>query len=100
MHIAGVADLIELNKFGLDETDVKFKEGELDRMIFHVTKKDEDKLNEIYHQATYVLKKKGVLLMVGRNSWEISVPGKFKLVSEEEVKRGESSWKIWKMEKK
>lgn len=98
--IAGVAELIELNKFDLDELDVKFSKGKIDRLILQVTRKDEDKLNEIYYQASYVLKKKGTLLIMGRNSWEISVSGKFKLISEEEVKRGGSTWKVWLMEKK
>lgn len=98
--IAGVSELIELSKFDLDEMDVKFKEGEVDRLIFQITKKDEDKLNEIYYQANYVLRKKGTLLIIGRSSWEISVSDRFKLLSEEEIKRGESAYKVWVMEKR
>jgi len=98
--IAGVDDLVKLNKFSLDELDVKFSEGEVDRLVFQVTRKDEDKLNEIYYQASYVLRKKGVLMMIGRSGWKISISNKFKLISEELIKKGESSWRVWVMEKK
>ncbi len=98
--IAKVSELIELSKFDLDEMDVKFSKGSVNRLIFQVTKKDEDKLNEIYYQTDYVLKKKVTLLMVGRKDWDISVSDKFKLVSSEEIKRGGSIYKVWLMEKK
>ncbi|MBR9683654.1 hypothetical protein GOV03_03890 [Candidatus Woesearchaeota archaeon] len=99
-QIAGVAKLVELNKFDVDEIDVKFSEGSVDRLIFQVTRKDEAKLNELYYQANYVLKKKGTFLMVSRGTWEPSISGKFKLLSEEVVKRGGSSHKVWLLEKK
>lgn len=98
--IAGVAELIELNKFDLDEMDVKFSCGDVDRLIFQITKKDEDKLNEIYYQANYVLRKKGALLVVCRSGWEMTVSDKFKLISNGEIKRGSSGYKVWLMEKK
>ena len=91
---------VEVNKFSLDELDVKFSASEVDRLIFQITKKDEDKLNEIYYQADYVLRKKGVLLMVGRESWEISISDKFKLISSEVVKKGTSGYRVWVLEKK
>lgn len=100
IQIAGLKDLIELNKMEADEMDVKFKEGEIDCLVFYITRKDEDKLNEIYYQANYVLKKKGSLLLVGRSNWEISFPEKFKLITQEELKKGESSWRLWLLEKR
>ncbi len=97
-QLAGV--YVTANKFDLDELDVKFSEGEVDRLIFQITKKDEDKLNEIYYQANYVLRKKGTLLILSREGWEISVSDKFKLVGSEVIKKGQSSYKIWLLEKK
>jgi len=98
--LAGVASELVLGKYGLDELDVKFKEGELDRLLFQVTRKDEDTLNEMYYQASYVLRKKGILLIMGRGGWEITISDKFKLVSEEVVRKGDSGWKVWVLEKK
>lgn len=98
--IAGTDEFLELNKFDLDEIDVKFSENEIDRLIFHITRKDEDKLNEIYYQANYVLKKKGTLLLFGRKNWEVSISDKFKLISEENIERGDSCLKVWLLEKK
>lgn len=98
--IAGTDEFLELNKFDLDEIDVKFSENEIDRLIFHITRKDEDKLNEIYYQANYVLKKKGTLLLFGRKNWEVSISDKFKLISEEKIERGDSCLKVWLLEKR
>ena len=91
---------VGVNKFSLDELDVKFSDGELDRLIFQITKKDEDKLNEIYYQADYVLRQKGVLLLLGRENWDLSISDKFKLVSSEVIKKGTSGYKIWVLGKK
>ncbi|MBU0470717.1 MAG: hypothetical protein KKA62_02040 [Nanoarchaeota archaeon] len=99
-QLAGVKNILGTCKLSLDELDVKFKENELDHLIFHVTTKDEGKINEIYYQAGYVLKKKGTLLLVGRTAWNLSISEKFKLISEEEIWRGESSYKLWLLEKK
>ena len=98
--LAGVQERVEINKWDIDELDVKFKEGEVDRLLFLVTKKDETRINEIYYQAKYVLRKGGTLLLFGRESWEISIPEKFKLVFSEIVRKGDSSWKMWLLEKK
>jgi len=91
---------VKVNKFSLDELDVKFSEQEIDRLIFQITKKDEDKLNEIYYQANYVLRKKGVVLIICREGWEISISDKFKLLSSEVIKRGTSGYRVWVLEKK
>ncbi|MEK6809679.1 MAG: hypothetical protein AABY40_03320, partial [Nanoarchaeota archaeon] len=77
-----------------------FHEHEFDQVMFQVTTKDEDKLNEIYHQVKYLLKPKGTLLLIGRESWTISVPSFCKLVSEEVLERGENKYKLWLMQKK
>ena len=91
---------VEFNKYSLEDLDIKYKENFFDRLIFQVTKKDEDKLNEIYYQANYVLKKKGNLLLIGRTGWEVSISEKFKLLKEEEFSKGGSVHKLWLLEKK
>lgn len=99
-QLAGAKNFLEIMNCSLDELDVKFAENEFDNVIFHVTSKDEDKLNEMYYQAHYILKKKGFLLLIGRNGWEITVSDKFKLSQAGEIKRGESVHKYWLLEKK
>ena len=98
--IAGVAPLIHLSRHTLDELDVKFSPNEIDRLIVHLTRKDEDKINELYYQASYILKPKGTLLIIGRSTLEISAPEKFILVEKKEVLRGENAYGMWLMEKK
>ena len=91
---------LKVQKYDLDDLDVKFEENEFDNLIFHVTTKDEDKINEIYYQANYVLKSKGTLLLFGREHWELSISDKFKLIEEGEIHRGDSVLKHWLLKKK
>ncbi|MDP3699198.1 MAG: THUMP domain-containing protein [Nanoarchaeota archaeon] len=99
-QIAGVRKFVDLQKILLDELSGAFHEHEFDQILFQVTTKDEDKLNEIYHQVKYLLKPTGTLLLIGRESWEISVPSYCKLISEEALERGGNKYKIWWMRKK
>lgn len=99
-QIAGVRKYLNIQKIVLDELSGAFHEQEFDQVLFQVTTKDEDKLNEIYHQVKYLLKPKGTLLLIGRESWEISTPSFCKLVSEEKVERGGNTYKIWLIRKK
>ncbi len=99
-QIAGARKLINLQKISLDELSGAFHEHEFDQVLFQVTTKDEDKLNDIYHQVKYLLKPKGTLLLIGRESWEISVPSYCKLVSEKIVERGGNKYKLKLIKKK
>ncbi|MBI4147596.1 hypothetical protein HY494_03010 [Candidatus Woesearchaeota archaeon] len=99
-QIAGVRKQLNIQKIVLDELSGAFHEHEFDHILFQVTTKDEEKLNEIYHQVKYLLKPKGTLLLIGRQSWEISVPSYCKLVSEEVLERGGNSYKLWIMQRK
>jgi len=98
--LARLKEIVNFSRYSLDELDVKFSEEEFDRIIFQITTKDEEKLNEIFYQSSYLLKSKGTLLMITRKGLEISTPSKFKLVSEEEVQRGDSYYKLWLLEKR
>ena len=98
--VAGVKEYLEISKYAIDDVDVKFSPGYFDRIIFQITTKDEDQLNEIYYQSSYVLKQKGTLLLVTREKFEVSVPSTFTLIKEELITRGQSSHKLWLMEKR
>jgi len=99
-QLAGVKDLMQINKISLDELDVKFSEKEFDNIIFQITNKDESKLNEIYYQTKYILKSGGALFLIGRETWKPSISDAFNLVSEQEIKRGGSVYKTWLLKKK
>jgi len=92
--------LIDFQKYSLDELVVRFSEQEFDCLILQVTTKDEEKLNEIYYQSNYILKKGGRLFIIGREHWGLAVSEKFKLISEETIKKGDSVHKTWLMKKK
>ncbi|MFH0701095.1 MAG: hypothetical protein V2A62_01520 [Candidatus Woesearchaeota archaeon] len=98
--IGKVRDLVQLSRYALDELELKYEAGEFDRIIVQITTKDEEKLNEIFYQVTPLLKSGGGLLLITRKGLDLSTPSKFKLVLEEEMQRGESYYKLWRMEKK
>ncbi|NQV90864.1 hypothetical protein HQ489_00140 [Candidatus Woesearchaeota archaeon] len=91
---------IKVHKYGLDDLDVKFDEGSIDVLIFHITSKDEDRINELYYQASYILKPKGRLMFIGREMWEFSISDKFNLIENEDLAKGDSIHRIWILEKK
>lgn len=97
--ITGTKEFLEFNKYALDELDVKFSEKQFDRIICYLTNKDEEKLNEIFYQFSYLLKSKGILLMITRKTFELSVSSKFVLKEETEFVRGDSAQKVWVMER-
>lgn len=98
--LAGTKEVLEFSKYSLDELDVKFSEGQFDRIICYITNKDEDKINEIYYQFSYLLKPKGTLLLITRKNFDLSVSSRFVLKGEEDFVRGDSCQKIWVMEGK
>ena len=98
--IAGVADLVELQRYALDELDLKWGENAFHCFLTHLTTKDEDALNEIFYQAKYLLRPGGRLLLVTRKALELSLPLEFSLLLREELARGESVQQIWVIEKK
>ncbi|MEK6853605.1 MAG: THUMP domain-containing protein [Nanoarchaeota archaeon] len=99
-QIAGVRELVSIQRMYLDELSGTYAEKEFDNLIFQITTKDEDKLNEMYHQAEYLLKPKGTLLFISRRGWDAAISSKFTLVAKEELERGEHIYKILLLKKK
>jgi 23S rRNA G2445 N2-methylase RlmL len=89
----------DIQKYHIEDLDVKYSENEFDKVILQITRKDEDKINEIYYQLSYILKKGGKLLLIGRESWELSVSDKFKLIKKSQIQRGDSIHLCWLLEK-
>ena len=88
--LAGTSDYIKMMKCSIEDLDVKYEQNQFEVLIFHITSKDEAKINEIYHQANYLLKKGGRLLLIGREQWNPEIPEGFKLVEKERINRGEN----------
>lgn len=99
-RIAGVTEAVEFHRYSLDELDTRFSPEEFDRIIIHLTRKDEEKINELFYQCNYVLEKAGHLFIIGRTGLELPVPENYGLVKEQEIQRGESTYKWWLMKKK
>lgn len=98
--LAGVKELIDFQKYELDELDTRFDIGQFDRVIFHVTTKDESRLNEIFYQAHYILKKKGIFLLVSFKDLGIDDSDKFALKKQSTIVRGDSLYRYWMLERK
>ena len=97
--LAGVKDLIIVQKFSLEDWDVKFDENEFDLVVVQITTKDEDKINEIYYQTSYLLKTGGRVMIIGRPNWDLSISDKFKLIESSELIKGGSRHKYWLLER-
>ena len=97
--LAGTSDFIKMMKCSIEDLDVKYKQNEFDKLMFHITSKDEAKINEIYYQANYLLKKNGRILLIGREQWDPGIPEGFKLVEKEKINRGENIFLIVIIEK-
>lgn len=98
--IAGAAEAIEFHRYTLDELDTRFSTEEFDNIIVHLTKKDEEKINELFYQGNYVLKRGGQLFVIGRGGLELPTPENYQLKEQDEIQRGDSGYKWWLMRKK
>ena len=97
--LAKVKDFITVQKFSLEDWDVKFDENEFDLVVVQITTKDEDRINEIYYQTSYLLKAGGRVMILGRTNWDLSISDKFKLIESGEIVKGESKHKYWLLER-
>jgi 23S rRNA G2445 N2-methylase RlmL len=93
--IAGVKELVDLKKYSFDDLDVRFDKDFFDNVIFHITKKDEDQINEIFYQISYILKSGGIFSIITRSTLDLSLSSKFTLLEKIELVRGESTLTQW-----
>ncbi len=98
--LAGVKELIDFQKYELDELDTRFDAEQFDRAIFHVTAKDEPRLNEIFYQAHYILKAKGIFMLISFKDLGLDDSDKFALKKQGIIVRGDSLYRWWRMERK
>ncbi len=98
--IAGVNNFIAFHKYELEEVDVRYEKESMSHIVFQITSKDENELNEIYYQSSFVLSSDGLLCFISREGWDIMIPETFELVSTKNVLRGESVHKVTVLKKK
>lgn len=98
--IGAAANLLSFHHYALDDLDVKYDKGEFDHLIFQVTTKDEERINEIMYQARFLLKPKGTLLLMTRQQFELSLPEDFTFQKKEDLLRGDSVHRLWIVQKK
>ena len=82
MVLAGTGQSVTMNKFALDELDVRYDKDFFDVCIIHLTAKDEAFINEAYYQAKYILKNQGRLFIITRDQFSLSLSDSFTLLSE------------------
>ncbi len=98
--LAGVASAIHARKQSIEDLDVAYGDAFFDSMLLHLTRKDEEKLNEIYYQSAIILKPKGKLLIISRSTLDLPVPDKFTLLEQRTLERGQSLHTLTLLERK
>jgi 23S rRNA G2445 N2-methylase RlmL len=99
-HLAGVKELVDFQKYSLDELDVRYSESEFDNIIFQITTKDEETINEIIYQTKYILKSNGKLMLITRESFSLPILSNFESLEVSTIRRGESVIKMSLLKKK
>ncbi|MBI2665909.1 hypothetical protein HYX12_04775 [Candidatus Woesearchaeota archaeon] len=100
IQLAGVQEFLDFRKYPLEDLEIKYGKDSFEIIIFYLTAKDEERINEIYYQINYMLKTKGKILFITRKSWDIPISDKYRLVQKEELIRGDSAQVLWLLEKK
>ncbi|HIH11788.1 TPA: hypothetical protein HA241_06365 [Candidatus Woesearchaeota archaeon] len=97
VSLAGLKSLVDVKRCLLDELEVVYLSASFDRIIFYVSKKDEELINEIYYQASTLLKEGGFLLLLRCGSSDTVEPASFTVISNGVISRGDSvySWRLF-----
>ncbi len=99
-YLAKIDKFLSISKHALDELDTKYDPQSFDTAIFHITSKDEEKINDLYYGLDYVLKPQATLLIIARPSWDFPLSSKFLLLEQKDITRGDSTYRTWLLQKK
>ncbi len=99
-YLAKVDTFLHISKHSLDELDTKYDPQSFDTIIFHITSKDEDKINDLYYGIDYILKPLGTVLIISRPSWDFPLSPKFNLIEQKDLIKGDSTYRTWLLQKK
>jgi 23S rRNA G2445 N2-methylase RlmL len=97
--LAGVKDKIKFTCSSLDDLDIRYDKEEFSKAIVQLTRKDENRLHEIYHQLSYVLSKGAKIMFIVRPGFDLIIPDNFKEFFNKEITRGGSNYKLICLEK-
>jgi 23S rRNA G2445 N2-methylase RlmL len=99
-YLAKVEKFLNISKHSLDELDTKYDPQSFDTVIFHITSKDEEKINDLYYGLDYILKPQSNVLIIGRPGWEFPLSSKFLLLEQKDIIKGDSTYRTWLLQKK
>ncbi len=96
-HLAGVKSHLKIKKCALDDLDLHFEENTFDVVLFIITQKDEEKVNEMYHQALTLLKQNpsSKVTFLSREGWDLVIPDQLHLEKKVSIERGEGKSTLW-----
>jgi 23S rRNA G2445 N2-methylase RlmL len=97
--IAGQQETITLNMYDIEELDVKYEKEQFHRLIFHITKREEKHIKELFYQATFLWKQEGTLLLISRPGFTLTVPEEFALRKKTTIRKGEHEYQLLLIEK-
>lgn len=100
IKLAQVSEGITLSKYDLEELEVKYDHHSFDRLIFHIARREEKHIPEMFYQAGLLLKKTGTLLIINRPGFTYTVPEEWSLVEQSTVKKGDNSYAFMAVQKK
>jgi len=103
--IAGINKILSLSRLEVEWLDTKYDKETVDKIVTHppeisrnVNPKDIEKLyNEFFYQAEFVLKKKGLIVLISRRTDELKKAAekyRFKLKEERDVYSGKEVLKV------
>jgi 23S rRNA G2445 N2-methylase RlmL len=99
-RLAEAEGFLQLKKSSIEDLELNYSEKSFDLIIFQITSKDEDKINEIYRQSLPLLKAKGRLFIVSRPGWDFPLSERFKLKFHDQFSKGGNVYSLWLLEKK
>ncbi len=99
-YLAKVNKFLHISKHSLDELDTKYDPQSFDTILFHITSKDEEKINDLYYGLDYILKPNGTVLIICRPSWDLPLSSKFTLLEQKDIVKGDSTYRTWLLQKK
>ncbi len=99
-QLAGVLDLVDLKKLPLEDVELKIEKHSTDKVFLSITRKDEERLHEIFYQLNSILKKGGQAIFIGRPAFDPSCPSTFEKTQRKEMRRGQSSYSLTIFQKK
>lgn len=92
IKLAGVSEGIALSKYDLEELEVKYDHHSFDRLIFHIARREEKHIQEVFYQAGLLLKKTGTLLIISRPGFTYVVPEEWKVQEQTTIAKGQNNY--------